>query len=324
MKAAVVREFGQAPVYTDVADPVPADGTVVGVVQAAALTNLTRMLVAGNHYGSADLVPPVVAGYDGVVALPDGRRGYATALPGHGMLAERALVNLAALLEIPENLDAVTAAAAPNPSMSAWLALRDGAQLAPGANLLVLGATGVTGALAVQLAKRDFGAARVVAAGRDPDRLAWLRTVGADAVITLGADELGPAVAQAHRQRPFDAVLDYLWGEPAEQVLAALGNTGLGGAYHPVRFVQIGQMAGPRIGLDAGLLRSTAITLSGIGIGSIAPAAWAAARTEFLPALFAALAAGELQLATRAEPLAEVETVWSRREPSGTRVVFVP
>ncbi len=324
MKAAVVQEFGQAPSYTEVPDPVPVAGAVVAAVAAAALTNLSRMLVAGTHYGSAELTPPVIPGQDAVVTLADGRRCYAVAAAGHGMFAERALVHPGALLDVPEHLDAVTAAAAPNPGLSAWLSLQHGAQPARGANLLVLGATGVTGALAVQLAKREFGAGHVVAVGRDRQRLDWLSGVGADAVITLGADDLGEAVAAAHRQRPFDAVLDYLWGEPAEQVLAALGNTGLAGGYHPVRFVQIGQMAGPRIGLDAGLLRSSAITLCGIGYGSVPAQAWAVARTEFLPRLFADLAAGELHLATRAEPLADVERVWTRPEPSGTRVVFVP
>lgn len=143
-------------------------------------------------------------------------------------------------------------------------------------------------------------------------------------MIRLGHDDLTARVAAAHRDRPFDAVIDYLWGEPAEQVLAALGNQGLGADVHATQFIQVGTMAGPTVNLAGGILRSAAVTLRGVGIGSVPIQMLAQANQEFLPRLFAMLAGGEVELATRPEPLADVEKVWTQRESSGTRVVFTP
>lgn len=140
----------------------------------------------------------------------------------------------------------MTAAALPNPGISAWTALAHAAAVKPGDHVLVLGATGVTGSMAVQLATAMFGAGTVVAAGRNTERLAWLRSAGAHATIAMGEQDLGAAVAQMHAERPFDAVLDYLWGEPAAEVLTALAGSHPAAHYHPTRFVQIGSMAGRR------------------------------------------------------------------------------
>ena len=180
--------------------------------------------MSGNHYASKEIQLPAIAGVDGVGRLADGRLVYTGAIAPYGMMAERALVNPAAAIPLPDGVDPVTAAAIPNPGLSAWMSLDYAAAVKPGAHVLVLGATGVTGSVAVQLAKSVFGAQRVVAAGRNVERLQWLRTVGADDVIALGEKDLGACVAAAHAERPFDAVLDYLWGKPAEQVLTALGS----------------------------------------------------------------------------------------------------
>jgi NADPH:quinone reductase-like Zn-dependent oxidoreductase len=259
-----------------------------------------------------------------VARLADGRLVYTGAVSPYGMMAERTLIEPHAAVDVPDGLDAVTAAAAPNPGMSAWVSLEHCAQVQPEHHLLVLGATGVTGALAVQLVKTVFGVERVVAVGRDAERLEWLQSVGADSVIRLGSDDLRARVAAAHRDRPFDAVLDYLWGEPAEQVLAALSNDKLVAGFHATRFVQVGQMAGPTITLPAGFLRSAAISLTGLGPGSVPLDVLIRARTEVVPRLFGMLAAGQLQLTAHRASLADVEAVWTQREPSGTRVVFTP
>jgi len=323
MKAAVVNEWGNAPVYADHPEPEPGDGTVVATVEASALTNITRGIVSGKHYASKAIQLPAIPGVDGVVRFDDGRRAYAGALTRYGMMAERTLANPNAVVELPDGIDSVTAAAIPNPGTSAWMSLEHAAAVSPGDHVLVFGATGVTGSIAVQLAKSVFGAGRVVVAGRDATRLQWLRdTAGADDAIALGREDLGARVAALHAERPFDAVLDYLWGEPAEQVLTAL--TSQLAAYHATRFVQIGAMAGPTMTLAAGVLRSTAITMSGVGIGSVPPDVLARIRTEALPRLFAMVASGDLQLRTQARPLADVERVWTAAEPSGTRVVLTP
>jgi NADPH:quinone reductase-like Zn-dependent oxidoreductase len=189
---------------------------------------------------------------------------------------------------------------------------------------LVLGATGVTGSTAVQLAKSVFGAERVVVAGRNAERLEWLQTVGADDAIAIGSDDLGAGVGAMHAERPFDAVLDYLWAEPAETVLEALASSHPSAHFHATRFIQIGSMAGLTMNLPAGILRGNGITISGIGIGSVPPEVLMRTRTEALPRLFAMIAAGELELTTAARPLAEVADAWTAAEPSGTRVVLTP
>jgi NADPH:quinone reductase-like Zn-dependent oxidoreductase len=324
MKAAVVETWGQTPVYADFTDPSPREGAVVITVEASALTNLTRGLMSGNHYASKEIHLPAVAGVDGVGRLPDGRLVYTGALAPFGMMAERALINPDGATPLPENIDPVTAAAIPNPGLSAWMSLDYSAAVKPGAHVLVLGATGVTGSVAVQLAKSVFGAQRVVVAGRNPQRLQWLRSVGADDVIRLGEDDLAGRIAAAHAEQPFDAVLDYLWGEPAEEVLAALASSHPAAHYHATRFVQIGAMAGPTMNLPAGILRGNGISLVGMGIGSVPFDVLGRARNEALPQLLAMVAAGELHIETKQRPLAEVADAWSSPEPSGTRVVLTP
>lgn len=214
MKAAVVHEWGQEPAYTDFPDPQPTGGAEVATVEASALTNLTRAVISGKHYSSKEITLPAIAGVDGVARLANGKRVYSGSLAPYGMMAERTVVYPAGAVEVPEHVDSVTAAAIPNPGISAWLALSHGAAVQPGQHVLVLGATGVTGSLAVQLAKSVFGAGHVTVAGRNAERLDWLRTVGADDAIMLGNDDLTEAITARHATRPFDAVLDYLWGSP--------------------------------------------------------------------------------------------------------------
>lgn len=324
MKAAIVDQFGTPPRYGDTATPTPAPGTHLAEVAAASLKNLDRGLVSGLHYGSSSLTVPFVPGTDGVARLADGSLVYANALPGHGFMAEQTLVDPARAVPLPDGLDPVLAAAVPNPGLSAWLSLEVAARVRPGSTVLILGATGVTGAVAVQLAKRTFGAARVVAVGRNPDQLRWLREVGADEVINLGDGDLRGRVAAEHAEHPFDAVLDYLWGQPAEQVLAALGGAGLQSEYHATRFVQIGSMAGAELTLPANILRSAGIELLGFGIGSIAAEAQDRISTEVLPALFGLVTEGSLHIGAQARPLAEVTEVWDAGQPPGTRTVLVP
>ncbi|MGU3652331.1 quinone oxidoreductase family protein [Mycolicibacterium sp. A43C] len=323
MKAAVIDQWGQPPRYTDFPDPEPGDGTLTATVEASALTNLTKGIGNGTHYASRELHLPMIPGVDGVARLDDGRRVYTGAVPPYGMLAERTLLNTRDMVELPDGIDAVTAAAVPNPGISSWLALEHAAALRPGEHVLILGATGVTGSLATQLAASVFGAARVVVAGRDTARLDWLRTVGADDVIDLRNDDVRATVRALHAAQPFDVVLDYLWGDPAAQVLAALAD-GPTGRYHRTRFVQVGAMADPTMPLPAALLRSTGIQLRGVGIGSVPPAVLASARTEALPRLFDMVGNGSLELRTAARPLADIADAWTTTDPSGTRVVLTP
>lgn len=324
MKAAIVEEWGRPPVYGDYPEPESRDGAVVATVEASALTNLTRGLMSGNHYASREITLPAIPGVDGVARLDDGRRVYTGALAPFGMMAERTLVSPHGAVELPDGVDSVTAAAVPNPGISAWTALEHAAAVTPGDHILVLGATGVTGSMAVQLAKSVFGAGRVVAAGRDSARLQWLTSVGADDAITLGGADLADRVGAQHTERPFDAVLDYLWGGPAESVLNAISTSHPSSHYHQTRYVQIGEMAGATINLPAGVIRGTGIVLSGVGFGSVPPEVMIRVRTEALPRLFDMVASGDLHLRTLTRPLSEAGEAWTAAEPSGTRVVLTP
>jgi len=169
-----------------------------------------------------------------------------------------------------------------------------------------------------------FDAGRIVVAGRDGSRLEWLGGNGADESIALGSEDLGSRVAAMHAERPFDAVLDYLWGEPAERVLTALAAGRSAAHYHATRFVQIGAMAGPNLTLPGGILRGNGITLIGVGIGSVPFEVLTRIRNEALPRMFDMVGTGELPLRTQARRLAEVERAWTAAEPSGTRVVLTP
>ncbi|AQA04261.1 alcohol dehydrogenase [Mycobacterium sp. MS1601] len=324
MKAAIVEQFGTAPRYADVETPLARDGLVVADVAAASVKNLDRGLVSGQHYGSSALKPPFVPGTDGVARLSDGALVYAQANGSTGFMAEQTVVDPTRAVPVPAGLDPVRAAAIPNPGLSAWLSLEVTAQVQPGARILVLGATGVTGAVAVQLAKRTFGAKSVVAVGRNAERLQWLRTRGADDVLVLGTGALTSAVTEMHAADPFDIVLDYLWGTPAEQTLTALGGRGLRTSFHSTRYVQVGSMAGPDITLPAGILRSAGIELVGFGIGSVPAEALGRARTQVLPALFDMVSDGTLDIAVQERALADVTQVWDAPEPAGHRTVLVP
>src|SRR5277367_3591953 len=123
MKAAVVNEFGEPPVYGDFPEPEPAEGEVIAEIRAAAVSNVVRLIASGKHYSSA-AKPPMVAGVDGVAQLADGSLVY---VPGvrspWGTLAQRAAVPLAAVRPVPDGLDPAQAAAVVNAAFGSWLPL---------------------------------------------------------------------------------------------------------------------------------------------------------------------------------------------------------
>src|SRR5690625_507689 len=210
MKAAIIEGLGQVPVCRNIPDPEPAGDLEVARVRAAAIKNIERMLAAGAHYANARLPLPAQLGMDAVVSLAGGRRAYAGATPLGGAMAEQMLVDPATVVTVPDAVGDASAAALPNAGVSAWLALEYTGQLRPGQSVLILGATSVTGGLAVQLATHKFAAGHVVAVGRDQPRLDALTRQGADQVVGIadGLDQLGPAIAAVHAKRPFDLVLD--------------------------------------------------------------------------------------------------------------------
>jgi NADPH:quinone reductase-like Zn-dependent oxidoreductase len=306
MKAAIIQGAGQTPVYGDFAEPLPAAGESRIKVTAAAISHVVKSRASGRHYSSSGRFPFVV-GIDGVGRLDDGRRVYFV-LPRapYGSMAERTVVPTAQCLPLPDGLDDVTAAAIANPGMSSWAALIERAKLKAGETVLVNGATGIAGRLAVQIAKH-LGARKVIVTSRNANALRSVLAFGADVTISLVESEAAWEDAfEKQFAQGVNVVLDYLWGKSAEHLLIAAAKAGPEAV--PIRFVQIGAISGPNITLPSAVLRSSAIELMGSGINSIP-------RERFVKAVGGVLQAtlpGGFKIAAESVPLAEVEQAWSK------------
>ncbi len=319
MKAAVLHQFGDAPRYEDFPAPVSQEGERLLTVKAASLTNIARMWSQGSHYDGYQTLP-VVVGVDGVGLTEDGRRIYTggSRLP-YGMIAEQTVVPQAFGVPIPDAISDAVAAALPNASLSSWLPLEYRAQLQAGETVFILGATGVSGRLAVQIAKH-LGAGKVIAAGRNAASLEALRDLGADAVVSL--DQSDSAVLEALAKATggqVNIVLDYLWGHPAELLLTALTGHDTSAENNRVRYISIGEMAGATAAVRSAALRSSGIEIYGSGGGSVSYEAI----FKTFPKLWALAEAGQLTMDVECVPLADVEAAW-QKEPHGKRTVFVP
>ena len=316
MKAAVVTAFDRPPKYDDSAEPVAQPGEVIVHTRAAALTQLVRAQASGKHYSSGTAPFPFVPGADGVGKLADGRRVYfAFPRPPIGTMAQRVAVKESYCIAVPDELDDVTAAAAANPGMSSWAALSERADLQRGESVLINGATGAAGKLAIQIAKH-LGAGRVIATGRNRAVEAELRALGADSFIPL---TVAPELTEAFRKEiatGIDVVLDYLYGPSAEAFLAAATGHGSGEAARRTRFVNIGSLGGNSIALPAAALRSSGIELTGSGLGSVSNVALIRVIGELMRAIIPA----KLQVQAEAVPLERVETTWTT--DTAGRVVF--
>ncbi len=321
MKAALIYELGNTPVYSDYPNPVPAqEDQLILKVKAASVKNLDKLRASGKHYASYTELPAVV-GIDGVGILEDGTLVYAQGISG--MLAEEALIAKGQYVVLPEGLDVFQAAALPNAVIGAAMALRFRAKMQKGAVVLINGATGVTGQLAVQLAKHD-GASRIIATGRNEATLKHLKKLGADEVISLldSDEEIVSKLKTLHRETPINCVIDYLWGKPLELIITALKGGGIQTFTPQVKIVTVGSMAGETIALDSETLRSSAIELLGSGLGSLSKADLQAFFTEILPEIFQLAAAGVLRLNTQILPLSDIEKAWNMELNGGTRLVI--
>ncbi|HEY7488645.1 MAG TPA: zinc-binding alcohol dehydrogenase family protein [Streptosporangiaceae bacterium] len=313
--AAVLHGIGQTPRYEAFPAPMSRDDEAVVTVTAAALKPSDRLMAQGVHYAPAAF--PAVVGLDGVGRLDDGTRVafFAPERP-YGGMAERTLVRQGRWFPVPDGVDDVIAAAVLNPGMAAWKTLVWEGELAAGQRVLVLGATGTSGRIAVQLAARS--GAHVVAAGRNQRVLDRLVTRGAAAAVRVDRPR-AELVAALVAEGPYDLVVDYLWGAPAEAVFAALATTGTATPKR-IRYIQVGMTAGEAASLPAMTLRAAPIELTGSGIGGQAGLADAAAA---FASLLGQVTAGEITLDTEPVPLTDVERVWPHAA-SDRRVVFVP
>jgi NADPH2:quinone reductase len=319
MNAAVLHTLGNPPQYGSFEEPVAGDGEVIVHVHAAALKPVDKQLASGSHYASTRALPSV-CGIDGVGHLDDGSRVFfGGPRPPYGAMAERTVVRRVFAFAIPDALSDETAAAIVNPGVSAWLTLAARAKLARGENVLILGATGVTGKLATKIAKL-LGAARVVAAGRNPEALAELQKHGADATIQLDApaSELSEAFVREDGSSGFQVVIDYVWGQPAEAFMAAITRKEFATIGSEIRYVQVGESAGATISLPAAVLRSAPLTI--MGTAGMPPREVLA---DALQQVIAHAASGDLQVETERIPLADIEAAW-QRDQHGRRFVVIP
>jgi NADPH:quinone reductase-like Zn-dependent oxidoreductase len=317
MHAAVVSSFDEPPHYRQFDVPTPSgDHQRLLDVLAVGLHPRVRTGASGTHYTSTGRLP-MIPGVDGVGRLEDGNRVYFVAdddVPGP--MAEKAVVDMRRTVPLPADADVARIAAAMNPAMSSWVALRRRVPLEAGQSVLILGATGNAGTMAVQVAKL-LGAGLVVGAGRDHERLQALDRVGADAVVQLtdNADQTASALAAAAAE--VDIVVDYLWGAPAQHAIMAL-LTARQDRSRAMNWIQIGSMAGPTIELPSVALRSANFRLQGNGQGAISTKGYLAE----LPSLITEIDAGSIRIIAREVPLSQVETAWLTPDVPGERVVI--
>jgi len=316
MRAAILREYDATPELGSFEDPAASEGTVVADVLAAGLNPVDIRKAAGVFPLAPKPPLPSVAGWEGIARLQDGSRVYfVDPPPPHGALAERTLVDLSATHPVPEGVDDGVAVALGIAGLAGWLALTWSAKLREGESVLVLGATGIVGQVAVQGAKL-LGASRVVAAGRNERALARAAELGADATVRLGDDgDLAERFkASAGDAGGFDVIVDPLWGEPGIAAMEA--------AKRFTRHVALGQSAGVTAPVSVATVRNKPVTIVGHTNYAIPFEDQGAAYAE----MCAHAAAGRLTADVEAVPLEDVATAWERLRAGspGVKLVVVP
>jgi NADPH:quinone reductase-like Zn-dependent oxidoreductase len=320
MKAAVIYQKGELPQYEDYPEPIAGtDDEVLVSVIAVAIKHFDKGRSTGKHYSSdAPKETGRVIGGDGVCLLDDGTRVYGMGVSG--MLAEKATIEKDRIVQLPAKISDATAAALPNAVIGAAMGLRFKADLQPGEVVLINGATGFTGRVAVQIAKH-YGAKKIIVTGRNPDSLQDLLKLGADEIISVNqSDEQFLArLKEIHTLSPIDVVLDYLWGHTAELILNSL--KGNGSFTNKTRFVSVGAVTGDLIQLSASNLRSVDLQLSGSGLGSWSKMQVQKLFTEILPEMFQLAADGLLVVETIDVKLKDIGGLWNLDVPDGKRLV---
>lgn len=310
MHAALVYQTDLPPRYTDFPLPEARQGECLIAVNATAISHVVKSRAAGKHY-SFDGTLPFVPGIDGVGTREDGQRvWFAFPRAPWGSMAEFAPVAAQHCIPLPNELDSISAAAIANPGMSAWAALVTRAGMRRGETVLINGATGSAGQLAVQIA-RYLGAGKIIVTGRND---AVLQSLHADQAINLTDDSetLHQQFAAAFSTH-VDVVVDYLWGNSAELILAAAAKS-----KSPTRFVQVGALSGQDIRLSGAWLRASPVLLMGSGIGSLSLPQLLQATAE----MFAVAIPAQLRIATTPAPLRDIEAVWVH-DNSQKRTVFI-
>lgn len=321
MKAAVVFEKGSTPQYADFPAPeIMNENEILVSVKAASIKNLDRARAGGNHYSTENQKhQPTIIGTDGVGYLENGNKVYF--FSKKGTVAEIAVADKKMIIPIPEELDFSLAAALPNAVMGSAMALKFKAGIQKGNTVLINGATGITGRIAVQTAKL-YNAGKVIVTGRNEESLQSLRELGADEVVSLKlADhDFKQKIKEIHEETPIDIVLDYIWGHSVEMILSAF--KGDGTFSHKTKLVTIGGMSGDTIQLSSQILRGTDIQISGSGLGSWTKEESALLFSEIIPEMFQAAVDRKIKMETQDVDIKNIETIWNAEIQSGKRLVI--
>lgn len=323
MKAAVIHAFGDIPRYETFPDPVLEQGDTLIEIRAVVLENFDKMTAAGKHYASQHLFPafPAIVGHSAVGTLPNGTLvSFGGVKPPYGTMAEKAVVPeqyQMYITPVPHGVAASVAAALPASALTSLLPLKYGVKLQRGETVLINGATGVSGKVAVQIAKM-LGAGQVIGTGRDDEGLQTIIQLGADAVIDLKqSDESVTEAFLREAGKGYDIILDFLWGHPTELLLNTLIPKQAGFATHRTRFVQIGEAAGSHISLSAQTLRTSGVEMT--GAGNIPPDVV----PEALQQVWEWIKEDTLHIDIEEVPLQNIAEAW-QRNPQGKRIVIVP
>lgn len=319
MKAVVAYPNGALPVCIDLPEPTAQhENEVLVTVKAVAVKHLDKSRAAGKHYSSDSKENGRIVGGDGVCILPNGQRVYA--LGESGMMAEKAIIDRSHMVPVPAELSDAIAAALPNAVAGAAMALKFKANIQPGDVVLINGATGFTGYIAVQIAKY-YGAGKVIVTGRNQSALNELLSLGADDIIpvTQNDEPFTQQLFAIHAQTPVDIVIDYLWGRSAELILSCI--KGNGSFTNKIRYVSIGTMMGDVIQLSAAILRSVDLQLTGSGLGSWSRQAVGQLLKDIIPEMFQLAATGKLKVKTTAIQMDNIASLWDTAITGGQRLV---
>jgi NADPH:quinone reductase len=322
MRALVVRKLGESAELADVGEPTPGPGESLLSVLAAPLNPVDVSIAAGRFFGGHPALPyvPGVEAVGRVVrsaVLPAGTTVF-TCLDGLGVsragaCAELIVARDRALVPLPDGVDAAEAAALGTAGLAAWIPLTRLAQITADDIVLVLGASGAVGSLAVQVA-RLLGAKRIVAAGQRSENLARLRARGADAVVNLAeADDLPAEFAATCGGSGPTVIFDPLWGHP---LLAALEAAAVG-----ARILHLGQSASPDVTIPSSVVRGKSLSILGYTTLNVP----AKEVTTAYVALMEELQHGRIHMDVTTVALVDAAHAWERQQAGpGAKLVICP
>jgi NADPH2:quinone reductase len=320
MKAAVIEGFGEIPQCKEFPDPIPVKGEVLIDVKAGVLENFDKLTAAGTHYSSKQLFPqfPAIVGTDGVGMTKEGKLvAFGNVKPPYGAFAEKAAAGYT--IPVPDGIDAARASAVLPSVLTSLLPLKYSARLQQGETVLVNGATGVSGRIAVQVA-RMLGAGKIIGTGRNEKSLQLLSSLGADEVISLQQpdEQLAKAFTRGNEGNGYDVVIDFLWGHPAEILTGTFIPNEAGFAKRHIRYIQIGEKAGSHVTIPGSAFRTSGLQM--MGMGKISQEAL----SKEINDVWDGIKADKFYMEIESVPLSDIAKAWQRNDLQGKRLVIVP